>query len=253
MEIPANEVARAQRDHRAAARSGRAAPRRCASPDSLRAPKCSARNRNGIYIFVNRRLVRDRLAAARDQRGVSQHRAAGRFPGGAAIPRYAVPGSGRERAPGENRSALPPSAIRSRFHARRDSPRAFARAADSRISRRACGCSCGCRFLWAAHRFAAGQWRFRRQRNECRRAPLPQPELSLARRAPRFPSASRRAPRVSEGFELTGAPDRPFSQRFQFGPSGGAEFPFAAQQAGASRSRIKPRTRSRNPAARCPA
>ncbi|MGA8143358.1 MAG: DNA mismatch repair endonuclease MutL [Candidatus Acidiferrales bacterium] len=32
--------------------------------------------------------------------------------------------------------------------------------------------------------------------------------------------------------ELTGAPDRPLPQRFQFGPSGGAEFPFAAQQAG---------------------
>ena len=39
----------------------KSAPPRCASADSLRVPKCSARNRNGIYIFVNRRLVRDRL------------------------------------------------------------------------------------------------------------------------------------------------------------------------------------------------
>ena len=40
-------------------------------------PEVQRTNRNGIYIFVNRRLVRDRLLLHAIQRGVSQHLAAG--------------------------------------------------------------------------------------------------------------------------------------------------------------------------------
>jgi DNA mismatch repair protein MutL len=39
---------------------------------------------------------------------------------------------------------------------------------------------------------------------------------------------------AAEGFELTGAPDRPVPQRFQFGPSEGSDFSFGAAQAGAA-------------------
>ncbi|HEY0704897.1 MAG TPA: DNA mismatch repair endonuclease MutL [Candidatus Acidoferrales bacterium] len=39
---------------------------------------------------------------------------------------------------------------------------------------------------------------------------------------------------AAEGYELTGAPDRPVPQRLQFGPAGGSDFSFGAPQAGAA-------------------
>jgi DNA mismatch repair protein MutL len=39
---------------------------------------------------------------------------------------------------------------------------------------------------------------------------------------------------AAEGFELTGAPDRPIPQRFQFGPSEDSDFSFSVQPAGAA-------------------
>jgi DNA mismatch repair protein MutL len=39
---------------------------------------------------------------------------------------------------------------------------------------------------------------------------------------------------AAEGFELTGAPDRPIPQRLQFGPAEGSDFSFGAPQTGAA-------------------
>jgi DNA mismatch repair protein MutL len=39
---------------------------------------------------------------------------------------------------------------------------------------------------------------------------------------------------AAEGFELTGAPDRPIPQRLQFGPTEGSDFSFGAPQTGAA-------------------
>ncbi len=39
---------------------------------------------------------------------------------------------------------------------------------------------------------------------------------------------------IAAGFELTGAPDQPFAQRLQFDASGGTNFPFPMQEAGAA-------------------
>jgi DNA mismatch repair protein MutL len=40
--------------------------------------------------------------------------------------------------------------------------------------------------------------------------------------------------RAAEGFELNGAPDRPFSQRLQFDPTGASDFPLRPQESGAT-------------------
>ncbi len=64
IEIAAGVGADSRGDHRAdrwrGPRGGGAA-RRSPCAGLSRGPKCSASNRNGIYVFVNRRLVRDRL------------------------------------------------------------------------------------------------------------------------------------------------------------------------------------------------
>jgi DNA mismatch repair protein MutL len=46
--------------------------------------------------------------------------------------------------------------------------------------------------------------------------------------------ATSRAGNLAGGFELTGAPDRPIPQRLQFGPAEGSDFSFGALQAGAA-------------------
>ncbi len=102
-------------------------------------------------------------AAARDQRSVSKHHAARRVSGGAAFSRSAVPGSGRERSPGEDRGALPASAVRSRFHARRAAPCALHRAPDSGLSRRARGCRGRRATLRPANSLSPERVRHRRQ------------------------------------------------------------------------------------------
>ena len=143
-------------------------------------------------------------AAARDQRGVPQHHAAGSFSGRAAVSRFAVPGSGRERASGENRGALPASAVRPRFHARRAAPRAFDRAADSGISR---GARCGSGAAVAVHGDSTADTRRRRRmQSYCARRTRAH---CRGRRAPRFPTSFASSAAIAEDFELSGAPDRP--------------------------------------------
>ena len=66
-------------------------------------PEVQRANRNGIYVFVNRRLVRDRAAAARHSRGLPQYSAGRRVSGGAAVCGSAERGGGRER-PSRRRS-----------------------------------------------------------------------------------------------------------------------------------------------------
>ena len=99
-------------------------------------PDVQRPNRNGIYIFVNRRLVRDRLILARHSRSLSQHSPAHGFSRHAAVPRNALRRSRRQRASRKNRSAFPPLAIRPRFCARLDSPSSHERSPRSELRRR---------------------------------------------------------------------------------------------------------------------
>ena len=169
-------------------------------------------------------------AAARHQRGVSQHRAAGRFPGGAAVHRPAIQGSGRERAPREDRGALPASAIRARFHARRAAPRAFAGAADSRISRGARGCGRPRRPAGDAVRETATRSPALGGNGATPTDAPPGPPHAV------IPTAFGRGAAISESFELSGAPDRPIPQRFGFDSRRRDRFPAAAICAGCRRA-----------------
>ena len=96
-------------------------------------PEVQRQNRNAIYIFINRRLVRDRLILHALTEAYRNVQPPGVFPR-AAVSRIASGRSGRERAPLEDRGALPPPAVRARFHARRAAPGAGPRAAHRRVS-----------------------------------------------------------------------------------------------------------------------
>ena len=98
-------------------------------------PEVQRANRNGIYVFVNRRLVRDRLLLHAVHEAYRNILPSGVFPGGAAVPRSAGRGSGRQRSPRKDRSALPPPAIRARFRARRHTPDARPGAARAELCR----------------------------------------------------------------------------------------------------------------------
>ena len=208
----AERSARALRDHRACSWSRTSRRRRLRVSGFTSRPEVQRTNRNGIYIFVNRRLVRDRLLLHAICEAYRNIMPPGVFPVRAAVPRSAVPGSGRERAPGENRGALPASAVRSRFHARRAAPRAFARAPDSGISRRArCRSSCRqCRCCWSAGRCRRCRRRIRRRLRRPRPARCPGPPRA------EIPMGFASGAAVAEAFELTVAPDRPIPQRLGF-------------------------------------
>ena len=81
-------------------------------------PELQKLNRNSIYIFVNKRLIRDRLlmhAITEAYRNVIPPTS---FPGGAAVSGDAARRSRRERAPCQNRGALPPAEPGARLCAR---------------------------------------------------------------------------------------------------------------------------------------
>ena len=96
-------------------------------------PELQKLNRNSIYIFVNKRLIRDRLllhAITEAYRNVIPPTS---FPGGASVPRDAARRSGRQRAPRENRGAFPPAKPRSRLCSRQPAHCSRQRAASRRI------------------------------------------------------------------------------------------------------------------------
>jgi DNA mismatch repair protein MutL len=55
-----------------------------------------------------------------------------------------------------------------------------------------------------------------------------------------IPMALASSPGVAETFELSGAPDEPAPQRLQFGSDGATNFPFATQDAGSAATAIEP-------------
>ena len=65
----------------------------------LSRPQVQKLNRNSIYTFVNRRLIRDRVLPARHSGGLSQHPASPLLSRGAAVFGDALRGSGCKRAP----------------------------------------------------------------------------------------------------------------------------------------------------------
>ena len=118
-------------------------------------PELQKLNRNSIYIFVNKRLIRDRLllhAITEAYRNVIPPTS---FPGGAALSRDAARGGGRERAPGQDRSALPPAEPGARFCPRQPAHGADQGAARRRIPGRARLAADGQPFADAAGSFAA--------------------------------------------------------------------------------------------------
>ncbi len=85
-------------------------------------PEVQRSNRNGIYVFVNRRLVRDRLLLHAIHEAYRNILPAGIYPVALLFVDAVLRGGGRQRPSGKNRGALPPLAIRARFHAGRAAP-----------------------------------------------------------------------------------------------------------------------------------
>ena len=74
-------------------------------------PELQKLNRNSIYVFVNHRLVRDRVvlhALTEAYRNIIPPTS---LSGGAALPGYAAAGGRRECASGQDRGALPPAEL----------------------------------------------------------------------------------------------------------------------------------------------
>ena len=91
-------------------------------------PQVQKGNRNSIFIFVNGRLIRDRLLLHAISSAYHNLMPAGVVPVRAAVSRLRLRRGGRERPSVEDRGALPPPVLRARFRARRD-PRAADRIA----------------------------------------------------------------------------------------------------------------------------
>ena len=81
-------------------------------------PELQKLNRNSIYIFINKRLVRDRLLLHAITEAYRNVIPPDQLPGGAAVSGTAAGGSGRECPPGQDRGALPAAVGDSRFCAR---------------------------------------------------------------------------------------------------------------------------------------
>ena len=178
-------------------------------------PEVQRTNRNGIYIFVNRRLVRDRLLLHAIGEAYRNIVPPGVFPVVLLFLDLPYQEVDVNVHPGKNRSALPASAVRSRFHARRAAACAFACAANSRISRRAgCAAAAAPIPLGGTASFANGAGTGDAAPNAASAsagasfAGPPRAEIPVG-----FSSGAG----FAEDLELTGAPDRPLPQRLQFG------------------------------------
>jgi len=192
-------------------------------------PEIQRPNRNGIYIFVNKRLVRDRLILHAIHEGVPKHPSTRNFPSDSAFPGNAVRRSGCQCSPGKNRSAFPPLAICSRRHAGRDSPGAYQRAPNRQLRRR---CRNGRATAAAKQSFFLDWLRFLTCADHSRSIRL----RHSARRnsAPGRKSVLGRGAGSDGGFDLSSAPMQPLEQRFAFEPgssfsgSAGADAPLLA-------------------------
>ena len=181
-------------------------------------PEVQRSNRNGIYVFVNRRLVRDRLILHAIHEAYRNVLPPSVFPGVLSVSRFARRGSGRERASREDRGALPASAIRARFHARFDPPGAFARAAGSEFFRGAVWGDVERGLPRRPTRRRAGGFRKRRGSAAAAVAAGMGNGNGVLPRAviPPMNAAGSAGAAIAGDFELTGAPLRPEPQRFQF-------------------------------------
>ena len=101
-------------------------------------PDVQRPNRNGIYIFVNRRLVRDRLILHAIHEAYRNILPPTVFPATLLFLEMPYDEVDVNVHPGENRSALSPLAICSRFCARLDSSSAHERPPRSELRRRSC-------------------------------------------------------------------------------------------------------------------
>ena len=85
-----------------------------------RARRCRRRNRNSIFIFVNGRLIRDRLLLHAISSAYHNLMPRAGYPVRAAVSGVRLRRSRRQRASFEDRSSVPASVVRARFRARRD-------------------------------------------------------------------------------------------------------------------------------------
>ena len=191
-------------------------------------PEVQRTNRNGIYVFVNRRLVRDRLLLHAIGEAYRNITPPGVFP--VVLLFLDLPYQ-------EVDVNVHPAKIEVRFrHPQfvhdftRDALRhgALDGAADPGFSggARRGGRRCSwrrARFSWDFHRGVREACvAMRRLRTRARIPGPPRAEIPIALAS---------SPGVAEAFELSGAPDQPLPQRLQFGSDGATNFPFAVQDA----------------------
>ena len=136
------EIGCARRDARTAAprphgrrRAAKCSPALLACVDSSASPQVQKLNRNSIYLFVNGRLIRDRLLLHAISSAYHNLMPAGLLSVRAAVSRMRLRGGGRQRASVENRGPFPPRNLRARFRPRHDPARADRAAVRSRASR----------------------------------------------------------------------------------------------------------------------
>ena len=235
-EIPPNGSAGAQRHHRAAAGSGRTRRHAARHADSLRALKCSARNRNGIYIFVNRRLVRDRLLLHAISEAYRNIVPPGVFPVVLLfldMP-YQEVDVNVHPAKIEVRFRHPQfvhdftrDALRQALSLARPIP-GFPAARAAAASAAASATSNGGSTAFAAGAAAIDPAFLSSANSGAVPGALPGPPRAV------IPTSFGDVPGAAEGFELTGAPDRPISQRLQFDPTGASDFSLGPQESGAA-------------------
>ncbi len=199
-------------------------------------PEVQRSNRNGIYIFVNRRLVRDRLLLHAISEAYRNIVPPGVFP--VVLLFLDMPYE-------EVDVNVHPAKIEVRFrHPQfvhdftRDSLRqalstarpipGFPAARAATASAAASATSNGGSTAFAAGAAAIDPAFLSSANSGAIPGALPGPPRAV------IPTSFGDVPGAAEGFELTGAPDRPISQRLQFDPTGASDFSLGSQESGAA-------------------
>jgi len=199
-------------------------------------PEVQRSNRNGIYIFVNRRLVRDRLLLHAISEAYRNIVPPGVFPVVLLfldMP-YEEVDVNVHPAKIEVRFRHPQfvhdftrDALRQALSAARPIP-GFPAARAATASAAASATSNGGSTAFAAGAAAIDPAFLSSANSGPMPGALPGPPRAV------IPTSFGDVPGAAEGFELTGAPDRPVSQRLQFDPTGASDFSLGPQESGAA-------------------
>ncbi len=199
-------------------------------------PEVQRSNRNGIYIFVNRRLVRDRLLLHAISEAYRNIVPPGVFPVVLLfldMP-YEEVDVNVHPAKIEVRFRHPQfvhdftrDALRQALSAARPIP-GFPAARAATASAAASATSNGGSTAFAAGAAAIDPAFLSSASSGAVPGTLPGPPRAV------IPTSFGDVPGAAEGFELTGAPDHPIAQRLQFDPTGASDFSLGPQESGAA-------------------